>query len=93
VNLIVAQLLNKFPTFYVGWKFITMLKIKTILITFFDKEVASHKEFVPEGQTVNSAFYVEVIGRLSKRISRVRSQFRAQDSWCCTTMLTPILHW
>jgi uncharacterized membrane protein YccF (DUF307 family) len=33
------------------------------------------KEFVPEGQTVNTAFYVEVIGRLLKRISWVRPQF------------------
>jgi hypothetical protein len=40
-----------------------------------------HKEYVPEGQIVNSAFYVEVIGRLLKRISRVRPQFRAEGSW------------
>jgi hypothetical protein len=40
-----------------------------------------HKEFVPKGQRVNSAFFVEVIGRLLKRISRVRSQFRAEGSW------------
>jgi hypothetical protein len=32
----------------------------------FDKQVVIHKEFVAEGQTVNSAFYVEVIGRLSE---------------------------
>jgi hypothetical protein len=50
-------------------------KIEIRLITFFDKE------FVPEGQIVNSAFYVEVIGRLLKRISRVRPQFRADGSW------------
>jgi hypothetical protein len=36
---------------------------------------------MPEGQIVNSAFYVEVIGRLLKRISRVRPQFRAEGSW------------
>jgi histone-lysine N-methyltransferase SETMAR len=56
-------------------------KIKTMLITFFDKQVVIHKEFVPEGHTVNSAFYVEVIGRLIERISRVRPQFRAEGSW------------
>jgi hypothetical protein len=33
-------------------------KIKTMLMTFFDKQVVIHKEFVPEGQTVNNAFYV-----------------------------------
>jgi hypothetical protein len=38
--------------------------------TFFDKEGVIHKEFVPKGQTVNSAFYVEIIRRLLKRISQ-----------------------
>jgi hypothetical protein len=52
-----------------------------MLITFFGKQGVIHKEFVPEGQTVNSLFYVDVIGRLLKRISRVRPQFRAQGSW------------
>jgi hypothetical protein len=56
-------------------------KIKTMLITFSDKQGVTHKEFVPEGQRVNSAFYVEVIGRLLNRISEVRSQFRAEGSW------------
>jgi hypothetical protein len=56
-------------------------QIKTIPITFFDKQVVIHKEFVPEEQTVNSVFYVEVIGRLLKRISWVRPQFRAEGSW------------
>jgi hypothetical protein len=40
-----------------------------------------HTEVVPEGQTFNSAFYVEVIGRLLKRISQVRPQFRTEGSW------------
>jgi hypothetical protein len=52
-----------------------------MLIIFFGKLGVIHKEFVPEGQTVNTAFYIEVIGRLLKRISRVRPQFRAQGSW------------
>jgi histone-lysine N-methyltransferase SETMAR len=56
-------------------------KIKTMLITLFNTQVVIHKEFVPEGRTVNSAFFVEVIGRLLKRISRVRPQFRAEGSW------------
>jgi hypothetical protein len=50
-------------------------KIKTMLITFFDKQGVINKESVPEGQRVNSAFYVKVIGRLLERISRVRPQF------------------
>jgi hypothetical protein len=56
-------------------------KIKAMLITFFNKQGAIHKEFVPEGQRVNSVFSVEVIGRLLMRISRVRLQFRAKGFW------------
>jgi hypothetical protein len=54
-------------------------KIKTMLITFFVKQGVIHKEFVSEGQTVDSDFYVDVIERLLKRISRVRPQFRAEQ--------------
>jgi hypothetical protein len=56
-------------------------KIKTMLITFLDKQVVIHKEFVPEGQIVNSVFYVEVIGRSLNRSFRVRPQFRAEGCW------------
>jgi hypothetical protein len=56
-------------------------KIKTILITFFGKQPLIHKGFVPEGQTVNIYFYVEVIGGLLKRIPRVKPQFRGEVCW------------
>jgi hypothetical protein len=49
----------------------------------FGKQGVIDKEFVPEGQTVNSAFYVEDIGRLLKRISRVRPQFLVEGTWFC----------
>jgi hypothetical protein len=55
-------------------------KTKTMLMTFLINGVI-HKECVPEGQIVNSAFYVKVIGILLKRISRVRPQFRPEGSW------------
>jgi hypothetical protein len=42
--------------------------IKTMLITFFDKQGVIHKKCM-------------VIGRLLKRISRMRAQFRAEGSW------------
>ena len=39
-----------------------------------------HKEFVPEGKTVNAEFYKEVIKRLLKRIQRVRpAAFRPRE--------------
>jgi len=39
-------------------------KVKTVLIAFFNSDGIIHKEFVPAGQTVNSAFYEEVLKRL-----------------------------
>jgi hypothetical protein len=47
---------------------------------FFDEQDEIQKESVREEQTVNSAFYVEVIRRLLKRISRLRPQFRTEGS-------------
>jgi hypothetical protein len=38
----------------------------------FDSRGIVHKEFVPPGQTVNQAFYQEVLGRLRQRVMRVR---------------------
>ena len=40
---------------------------------FFDSQGVAHKEFVPEGKTVNAEFYKGVMDRLLKRIQRVRS--------------------
>lgn len=54
---------------------------RTVLIAIFDKPGVIHKEFTHDGQTVNSAFYVGVIGRSLKRISRARPQFRTEGSW------------
>ncbi|XP_029155158.1 uncharacterized protein LOC114928239 [Nylanderia fulva] len=38
-----------------------------------------HHEFVPEGQTVNAAFYVQVLDRLRKRVARVRPAIK--NTW------------
>ena len=45
-----------------------------MLIVFFDSKGVVHKEFVPPGQTVNTAFYVEVLKWLKKRVARVRPE-------------------
>ncbi|UYV76833.1 hypothetical protein LAZ67_14002137, partial [Cordylochernes scorpioides] len=50
--------------------------IKTIIIVFFDIRGIVHCEFVPQGQTVNSAFYLEVFRRLKRRIARVRTDIK-----------------
>ena len=41
-------------------------KVKTIIIVFSDSRGIVHKEFVPPGQTVNHAFYKDVLERLRK---------------------------
>jgi len=43
-----------------------------MLICFFDQKGIFHKEFVPPGQTVNDAFYVEVLRRLQENVRRKR---------------------
>ncbi|UYV68491.1 MAN2B1 [Cordylochernes scorpioides] len=51
-------------------------RIKTMSIVFFDIRGIVHCEFVPQGQTVNSAFYLEVLRRLKRRIARVRTDIK-----------------
>ena len=46
--------------------------IKSMLICFFDQKGIVHKEFVPPGQTVNAAFYVEVLKLLRETVRRKR---------------------
>jgi len=56
--------------------------IKSMLICFFDQKGIVHKEFVPPGQTVNAAFYVEVLKRLWENVRRKRP-----DQWQNNTCL------
>ena len=46
---------------------------------FFDSRGILHKEFVPAGQTVNHAFYKDVLERLRKWVQRVRTDIA--DDW------------
>jgi hypothetical protein len=48
-----------------------------------------YHEFVPQGQTINDAFYVEVLKRLRERVRRVRSQLWAEKNWTCITIMHP----
>ncbi|UYV62485.1 hypothetical protein LAZ67_2000755 [Cordylochernes scorpioides] len=47
-------------------------RVKTMLIVVFDKRGLIHKEFVPQGKTVNAEFYKEVLRRLHKAVKRKR---------------------
>ena len=50
--------------------------IKSMLIYFFD-----HKEFVPPSQTVNAAFYVQLLQRLWKNVRRKRPDQWRNNTW------------
>ena len=54
-------------------------RVKNMIIVFFDSRGILHKEFVPPGQTVNHAFYNDVLERLRKRVERVRRDIA--DDW------------
>ena len=50
-----------------------------MLICFFDSQGVVHKEFVPQGQTVNQQYYHEVLEQLRKRVHRVQPEIG--DTW------------
>ena len=56
-----------------------------MLICFFDQKGIVQKEFFPPGQTVNAAFYVEVLKRLRENV-----QWKRRDQWRNNTWL--LLH-
>ena len=51
------------------------------MICFFDHKGIVHKEFVPPGQTVNAAFYVEVLKRLWENVRRKRPDQWRNKTW------------
>ena len=68
--------------------------IKSMLICFFDQKGIVHKEFVPPGQTVNAAFYVEVLltstGECAKEATwSVAEQHIAAPPWQCASPCCP----
>jgi len=56
-------------------------KVKVMLIVFFVMEGIVHYEYVPQGQTVNQQFYLQVLKRLRLAFSRKRPQKRAAGVW------------
>ena len=44
------------------------IKSQKMLLTFFDIRGIVHYEFVPNGQTVNQVYYLEVLERLHEKV-------------------------
>jgi len=56
-------------------------KVKVMLIVFFDMEDIVHYEYIPQGQTVNQQFYLQILRHLRLAVSCKRPQKRAAGSW------------
>jgi len=52
-----------------------------MLIVFSDMEGTVHYEYIPQGQTVNQQFYLQVLKHLRLAVSRKRPQKRAAHAW------------
>jgi len=55
--------------------------VKTMLICFFDIKGLIHFEFIPQGQTVNQQFYLEVLKRLRDAVRRKRPKLWRSGEW------------
>jgi len=72
-----------------GWRNLAMTenlrfqksRVKTMLVIFFDWQGIIHKEFVPEGETINAVYYIGVMERLLNRIQRVRLGMCESGDW------------
>ena len=56
-------------------------RVKNMLVIFFDWLGVFHKEFVPEGETINAVYYKRVMERLLNRIRRVRPGMCESGDW------------
>ena len=52
-----------------------------MLISFFDANGIVHSEFVPNGQTVNQAFYLQVLKRLHDAVRRKPPKLWQSGEW------------
>jgi hypothetical protein len=50
-------------------------QMKTMLVTFFHIKGIVHFAFIPQGQTVNQAYYMEIPKQLHEAVYRKRCEF------------------
>nr|CAH7734624.1 unnamed protein product [Callosobruchus chinensis] len=56
-------------------------KLKAMLIIFFDVRGVIMVEWVPQGQTVNQKYYIEVLEKLRERVRKKRPDMWKNNSW------------
>jgi hypothetical protein len=52
-----------------------------MLIIFFDIKGTGHKELILAGQTVNSAYYCDVLRRLRENVRKLRPNLWRRKNW------------
>jgi hypothetical protein len=57
------------------------LNVKTMLISLFDANDIVHSEFVPNGETVNEVFYLQVMKRLRDAVRQKRPELWQSGEW------------
>ena len=68
-----------FTTSQKAWR--VKSNVKTMLISFFDANGIVHSEFVPNGDTVNQAFYVQVLKCLRDAVRQKRPELWQSEEW------------
>ncbi|GFV61621.1 uncharacterized protein TNCV_187791 [Trichonephila clavipes] len=61
-----------------------------MLIVFFDADGIVHYEYVPQAQTVNKEFYLNIMRRLREAVRRKRSVLWASSRWMLHRDETPV---
>ena len=56
-------------------------KVKVMLIAFFDVRGIVHKEFLPQGQTINQHIYKDILRRLMRSVREKRQELWDEKSW------------
>ena len=55
--------------------------VKVMLTVFFDSEGVVHYEFLPQGQTVNKEYYLEVMQYLHEAVRKKRPDVWRENRW------------